>query len=67
MSKRREIETIKIGGKNFYNMHKYLKNKNIIIPNKIRRKICYCRVSSSGQKRRFNKANKTCEKIISKI
>jgi putative resolvase len=51
MIERKEIEVIKIGTKNFYNLEKYLKDNNISIEeNKIQRKICYCRVSSNHQK-----------------
>lgn len=49
LAKRKEIETIKIGKQQMYNVAKYLKQKGVIKKN-IRRKICYCRVSSSKQK-----------------
>jgi predicted site-specific integrase-resolvase len=61
MIKRKEIEAVKIGNKNLYNLEKYLKDNNISSPestisnkeetnNKIRKRICYCRVSSNHQK-----------------
>ncbi len=33
-----------------YNVNKYLQSKKILNINQVRRKICYCRVSSSKQK-----------------
>ena len=58
-----EIEVIKIGCKQFYNVKKYLINKGIINNNNNnnnnynnnnnnnnRKNICYCRVSSNKQK-----------------
>jgi len=51
MIERKEIEVVKIGNKNLYNLDKYLKDNNISIEeNKIQRKICYCRVNSNHQK-----------------
>ena len=51
MGKRKEIETIKIGKQIMYNVDKYLLEKGASITDvKIRRKICYCRVSSRKQK-----------------
>lgn len=49
MAERNEIETIKIGKQNMYNVDKYLKGKGIKEATN-RRKICYCRVSSNKQK-----------------
>ncbi len=49
MVERGELEAIKIGGQQMYNVDKYLKNKGIKESN-TRRKICYCRVSSGKQK-----------------
>lgn len=46
--KRNEIETIKVGKINKYNLEKYILDNKISINEK--RKICYCRVSSSKQK-----------------
>jgi len=44
------IETIRTpGGKRLYNVKKYLQNNNLNIQLE-RKKICYCRVSSIGQK-----------------
>jgi len=48
MVKRKEIEAIKIGRQQMYNVEKYLKNKGIK-ESKTRRRICYCRVSSGKQ------------------
>lgn len=44
----KEIETIKVGHNTFYNVNKYLRLKGA--QNIKRKKICYCRVSSSKQK-----------------
>ena len=49
MVERKEIEAIKIGTKNFYNLEKYLQD-NGLIKDKLQKKVCYCRVSSSHQK-----------------
>ena len=48
MAEREEIDAIKIGGHQYYNLNKYLKEKNINKEGK--KKICYCRVSSQKQK-----------------
>ena len=50
LAKDKEIETIKIGTRQLYNVNKYLQSKKIMSVTQIRRKICYCRVSSSKQK-----------------
>lgn len=46
------IETIRMpGGKRLYNVQKYLEKNNLISTNDIpKRNICYCRVSTIGQK-----------------
>jgi len=49
MVQRGEIEVIKTGYKQLYNLEKYLKDKNIT-DEETKKKICYCRVSSSKQK-----------------
>jgi len=52
------IETIRTpGGKRLYNVEKYLNSntKNIININQIKKKICYCRVSTYGQKDNLNR------------
>jgi putative resolvase len=46
--KRNEMETIKVGKINKYNLEKYIKDNKIIINEKLN--ICYCRVSSQKQK-----------------
>lgn len=46
--RRKEIETIKVGRVNMYNLDKYIKDHNILLNKK--EKICYCRVSSQKQK-----------------
>ena len=46
LAKKKEIETVKIGSRQLYNVNKYLQSKKIININQVRRKICYCRVSS---------------------
>lgn len=48
LAKNKEIETVKIGRQQLYNVDKYLRNNKIEKTNK--RKICYCRVSSQKQK-----------------
>ena len=46
--RRKEIESVKVGRINVYNLDKYIKDNNILINKK--EKICYCRVSSQKQK-----------------
>ena len=46
--RRNEIESVKVGRINVYNLDKYIKDNNILINKK--EKICYCRVSSQKQK-----------------
>ncbi len=48
LAKNKEIEAIKIGSNQLYNVDKYIKDKRLSKTNK--RKICYCRVSSQKQK-----------------
>ena len=48
MVKRGEIETLEIGKRNLYNLDKFLRDKGVT--HKIKKKICYCRVSSNKQK-----------------
>ena len=48
MAKRGDIETLEVGKRQLYNLDKFLRNKGVM--NKIKRKICYCRVSSNKQK-----------------
>jgi excisionase family DNA binding protein len=50
LAERKEIETVKIGKRQLYNVSKYLQKQKIPVENEIRKKICYCRVSSSKQK-----------------
>ena len=51
MIERNEIEVVKIGNKNLYNLDKFLKDNNISLNNQpVRKRICYCRVSSNHQK-----------------
>lgn len=50
MAEDKEIETATIGKRQLYNVAKYLQSKKILNINQVRRKICYCRVSSSKQK-----------------
>jgi len=59
LSENNEIETIKIGEQKRYNIDKYLKSKDIKNISQIRRRICYCRVSSSKQKEDLNRQIKT--------
>jgi len=48
LAENKEIESIKIGSRQLYNINKYLKNLKIENVNK--KNICYCRVSSKKQK-----------------
>ena len=48
MATNNEINTVKMGTRTLYNLDKYLRDQNV--NNKIKRKICYCRVSSAKQK-----------------
>ena len=53
MGTTRKIETIRTpGGKRLYNVEKYILNNNnkLTIELKIKKNICYCRVSTYGQK-----------------
>ena len=47
--KNNKIETIKVGSISKYNLDKYITDNKIIINNTIKKKICYCRVSSKKQ------------------
>lgn len=49
MIERGEIDAIKIGNKNFYNLEKYLLEHGLKQTPTLK-KYCYCRVSSQGQK-----------------
>lgn len=49
LAERKEIETLKVGERQLYNVEKYLKEHGIK-QTTIRRKVCYCRVSSNKQK-----------------
>ena len=55
LAEKKEIESVKIGSRQLYNVNKYLQSKKIININQIKRKICYCRVSSSKQKEDLNR------------
>jgi putative resolvase len=55
LAEKKEIETVKIGSQQLYNVNKYLQSKKIININQIRRKVCYCRVSSLKQKEDLNR------------
>ena len=49
LAEKEEIESIKIGERQLYNVNKYLKKIKVDDESK-KKKICYCRVSSSKQK-----------------
>lgn len=49
LAEKKEIETIKIGNRQLYNTDKYIKDHQIEKQNK--KRICYCRVSSTKQKK----------------
>lgn len=55
LAEKKEIETVKIGSRQLYNVNKYLQSKKIMNINQIRRKVCYCRVSSLKQKEDLNR------------
>jgi len=50
LAERKEIETIVIRKRQLYNVEKYLRMNGIKESSVIRRKVCYCRVSSRKQK-----------------
>lgn len=50
MAEKGEIESLKIGSRQVYNVDKYLKSKGIVENSSSRRKICYCRVISGKYK-----------------
>ena len=47
--KNNKIETIKVGKTSKYNLDKYITDNKIIIDKTVKKKICYCRVSSKKQ------------------
>ena len=53
LAENKEIETIKIGSQQMYNINKYLKSLKVENTNK--KNICYCRVSSAKQKEDLNR------------
>ena len=64
LAERKEIESIKIGERQLYNVNKYL--KKIKAEDEIKkRKICYCRVSSAKQKEDLNRQIKFMEEKYS--
>jgi excisionase family DNA binding protein len=50
LAENKEIETIKIGTRQYYNVDKYLKDKGIFKKAANKKYLCYCRVSSQKQK-----------------
>jgi putative resolvase len=48
LAEKEEIESIKIGSRQLYNVNKYL--KKLKVENENKKNICYCRVSSAKQK-----------------
>lgn len=62
LAENKEIETVIIGKRQLYNVNKYLQSKKINV-NQVRRKICYCRVSSSKQKEDLNRQIEVMKKI----
>jgi excisionase family DNA binding protein len=63
LAENKEIETAKIGQRQLYNVNKYLQSKKIMSINQIRRKICYCRVSSSKQKEDLKRQIEVMKKL----
>jgi len=59
----KEIETVMIGNRQLYNVNKYLQSKKIMNINQVRRKICYCRVSSGKQKEDLKRQIEVMKKI----
>lgn len=57
-----KFEMIKIINKNKYNLKKFMLENKINEYYHNKENICYCRVSSSKQKKRFRKTNKLYEK-----
>ena len=47
--KNNKIETIKVGKTSKYNLDKYITDNKIIIDKTVKKRICYCRVSSRKQ------------------
>ncbi len=54
LAEKKDIETIKVGTRQLYNVKKYLKKLKVEDETK-KKKICYCRVSSSKQKEDLNR------------
>ena len=65
LAENKEIETVKIGQRQLYNVNKYLQSKKIMNVNQVRRKICYCRVSSSKQKEDLERQIGAMKKLYS--
>ena len=59
----KEIEIVKIGKRQLYNVNKYLQSKKIMSMNQVKRKICYCRVSSLKQKEDLKRQIEVMKKI----
>jgi len=54
MARDNELQTIKVGKRNMYNVKHYLETKGLY-ENKNKRRVCYCRVSSQKQKEDLNR------------
>ena len=65
MVDRGEIEIVKIGARQLYNLSKYLKTHNV--NNKIKKKICYCRVFNSRGSLNRVSSNKQKEDLSRQI
>ena len=63
LAKNKEIEIVKIGKRQIYNVNKYLQSKKITNINQVKRKICYCRVSSSKQKEDLKRQIEVMKKL----
>lgn len=50
LAKKGEIKAVKVGSRQMYDVDSYLKSKGLVENSTTRRKICYCRVSSSKQR-----------------
>lgn len=62
MVKRGEIETVDLGNKKLYNLDKYLRTHGVL-PETIKRKICYCRVSSKKQSEDLERQKKQMKEL----
>ena len=53
LAEKNEIDTLKIGDRQLYNVDKYIKKNSSKTEKLEKKKICYCRVSSNKQKKKI--------------